>query len=271
MLHNNSRVSVRGIRLAATVNRRGEAFVRLNRRRATLLACICANFMAMCLSASLHAQSTGFNGTVALSSQLVDRGQAITPSTPILQGAASWTSASGWSMGLSGSTEVRSPGQMVETLAQVSRYWSLSNDWQMQTGLLYYNYPGNSRSRVYNRAELGVSWIYRDVLTFGLSAAHVFRTGNQRPRAAADADFHWPLAWNLSFSAGAGVAEVLVPPRPPYSYDHPSHYKYGHVGLIWARGPWRMELQHIETDLETAGRRGNLDVSPWVATASWSF
>ena len=271
MLHNNSRVSVHGVRLAVMVRRHGEAFVRLNRRRTTLLACAWVSFMATCLPASLHAQSTGINGTVALSSQLVDRGQAITRSTPILQGAASWTSASGWSLGLSGSTEVRSPGQVVETLAQVSHYWSLSGDWQMQTGLLYYNYPGNSRSRVYNRAELGVSWIYRDVLTFGLSASHVFRSGNQRPRAAADVDFHWPLAWHFSLSAGAGMAESLIPSRPPYTYNYPNHYKYGHIGLIWGQGPWRLELQHIETDLETSRRRGNFDVSPWVATASWSF
>ena len=227
--------------------------------------------MAASFPASLHAQSAGLSGVVALSSQLVDRGQAVTPSTPILQGAASWTSASGWSLGLSGSTELRDPGQVIETLAQASHYWSLSSDWQMQTGLLYYNYPGNSRSSAYNRAELGVSWIYRDVLTFGLSAAHVFRTRSQRPRAAADVDFHWPLAWHFSLSAGAGIAQTLIRTRPPYSYNQPSHYTYGHIGLMWGQGPLRMELDHIQTDLETAGRRGNLDVSPWVATVSWAF
>jgi uncharacterized protein (TIGR02001 family) len=238
-----------------------------NQCRAALVVCALMSFIAV----PVHAQSTGINGTVALSSQLVDRGQAITPSTPVLQGALSWTSASGWSLGLSGSTEVRSPDQVVETLAQVSRYWSLSNDWQMQTGLLYYNYPGNSRSRVYNRAELGVSWIYRDVLTFGLSATHVFRTGNQRPRMAADVDFHWPLVWDFSLSAGAGIAETLIAPRPPYTYDRPTHYKYGHIGLIWRRGPWQMELEHIQTDPGKVGPRSNPDVSPWVATVSWSF
>jgi uncharacterized protein (TIGR02001 family) len=271
MLHDNSRISVHGMRFATTLRRRGEAFALFDRRGAAWLLCACVSFIAASLPTPLHAQSTGFNGVVALSSQLVDRGQAITPSTPILQSGVSWTSASNWSFGWSGSTQLRSAGHLVETLAQVSRYWSLSNDWQMQTGLLYYNYPGSGRSRVYNRAELGVSWIYRDVLTFGLSATHVFRTGNQRPRAAADVDFHWPLAWHFSLSAGAGIAEVLIPPHAPYTYDHPSHYKYGHIGLMWSRGPWRMDLEHIETDLETAGRQGNLDVSPWVATVSWSF
>lgn len=270
MLHNQSRGGIHGIRFAVTARRRGEVSVRLN-RWSVLRVCAGVSFIAAIFPVSLHAQSTGLNGVVALSSQLVDRGQAITPSTPILQGAASWTSASGWSLGLSGSTKVRSPGQMVETLAQVSRSWSLSSDWQMQTGLLYYNYPGNSRSRVYNRAELGASWIYRDVLTLGLSAAHVFRSGNQRPRAAADIGLHWPLAWHFSLAAGAGIAESLIPAHPPYTYNYPSHYKYGHIGLAWARGPWQIELEHIETDLETSGRRGNLDVSPWVATISWSF
>jgi uncharacterized protein (TIGR02001 family) len=248
--------------------RHGKAFVRLCQ-----VSGLCAfiGLIAMGFPATSHAQSAGFSGVVALSSQLVDRGQAVTPATPILQGAVSWTSPSGWSLGVSGSSRLRSPDDVVEALAQASRYWSLSGDWQMQTGLLYYNYPGNSRSRVYNRAELGASLIYRDVLTFGLSAAHVFRSGNQRPRAAADIGFHWPLAWHISLSAGAGVAQTLIARRYPNTYDQPNHYAYGQVGLMWAQGPWRVELDHIQSNLPDAGRQGNLDVSPWVATLSWSF
>src|SRR3546814_2236263 len=74
-----------------------------------------------CLSAPLHAQSWPFSGEVALSSQLVDRGLAISPATPILQGSASWMSPGGWSMGLAGGVELRSPGQPVVVLGRVSR------------------------------------------------------------------------------------------------------------------------------------------------------
>lgn len=236
--------------------------------------------VAAMLPLPLCAQSNGLGGTVALSSQLVDRGVAITPATPILQGAASWTSPTGWSAGLSASTELRSPGHVVEALAQASRAWSLSNDWQMQSGLLYYSYPGNSRSRAYDRAELGVNWLYRDILSFGVSAAHVFRSGGQSPRAAADLSLHWPLWRQLSLSAGAGVAQTLIaPPRyshyshdhaEPYAYRPPNHYAYGHAGLTWSNGPWAVALDRVATHPRIRGQNG-LTVSPWVATLSWSF
>jgi uncharacterized protein (TIGR02001 family) len=275
MMHSRPRTSVHRMSVAAAFRRRGVAFA----RPGGIASCFIVLTMAACPSAPLHAQSSTLGGTVALSSQLVDRGMAITPATPILQGAVSWTTASGWSLGVSGSTEVRSPGHVVEALAQASRSWSLSDDWQMQTSLLYYNYPGNVRSRAYDRAELGVGWVYRDVLTFTLSAAHVFRTGKRRPRAAADLGFHWPLAWHLSLTAGAGMAEALAPPAndrshthtDSYGYHPASHYAYGHAGLMWSNGPWQVELDRIATDTDMPRQRANLSTSPWVATISRAF
>ncbi|WP_460877133.1 TorF family putative porin [Rhodanobacter koreensis] len=235
--------------------------------------------IAACLSMPLHAQSTTFTGTAALSSELIDRGQAITGNTPILQGAASWTSPAGWSLGLSGSTEVRSPGRVVEALVQASRYWSLSDDWQMQANLLYYRYPGETRSRAYDRAETGVDWTYRDVLTFGMSAIYVIGARDHQPRGAADLSFHWPLAWHFSLSAGVGVAQPLIAPYTPYGYGHAGSYSYdrtglhgyGHAGLLWSHGPWRIELDRIMADPETRQQWANLGASPWVATISRSF
>jgi hypothetical protein len=254
--------------------------------------------MAACLCMPLHAQSTTFNGIAALSSQLVDRGQAITGDTPILQGAASWTFPtegtasqslpSGWSLGLSGSTEIRSPNRLVEAMAQASRYWSLSSEWQMQVSLLYYRYPGSTGgSRAFDRAETGVSWSYRDVLTFGLSAIHVIGAKNQLLRGAADINLHWPLARHFSLSAGAGITQSLAAPYRPYhhvyngssshayaNYAYSSradHYSYGHVGLLWSDGPWRIELDRIVAAPETQQQWANLDTSRWVATISRSF
>jgi uncharacterized protein (TIGR02001 family) len=235
--------------------------------------------IAACFSMSLHAQSTSFSGTAALSSELVDRGQAITGNTPILQGAASWTSAAGWSLGLSGSTEIRSPGRVVEALAQASRYWSLSSDWQMQATLLYYRYPGETRSKAYDRAETGVNWTYRDVLTFGMSAIYVIGAREHQPRGAADLSFHWPLAWRFSLSAGVGVAQPLIAPYSPYPHDYTGSYDYdrtglhgyGHAGLLWSHGPWLIELDRIMADPETQRQWATLGASPWVATISRSF
>lgn len=250
-----------------------------------------------CLSLALHAQSTNFNGTLALSSQLVDRGQAITGSTPILQGAASWTFPaeaaasgalpSGWSVELAGSMEVRSPRRMVATLAQVSRYWSLSDDWQMQVGLLYYAYAGQLGSRAFDRTETGINWIYRDVLTLGLSAIYVIGAKGRQPHGAADLDLHWPLARHFSLSIGAGITQSFVATddscRCGYarSADHDyeslygrtrgGHYGYGHVGLSWRNGPWRIALDRVATAPKAQQQWGGPGASLWVATVSRSL
>lgn len=233
----------------------------------------------ICLSPALHAQSTTFNGTVALSSQLVDRGQAITGNTPIVQGAASWTFPAGWSVGLSGAAVVRSPSRLAEALVQASRHWSLSDDWQMQASLLYYRYSTGNRSGTSDRTETGLNWTYRDVLTMGLSAIYVLGAEGHRPRGAADLSLHWPLAEHVSVSAGAGVAQSLAAPYRPYRYGHSWPYRhdstglsrYGHVGLLWAKGPWRIELDRIMADPATRRQRDYLGASPWVATISRSF
>lgn len=261
----------------------------------------CPGFLAVCiatcLAPSLQAEPASFNGAVALSSQLVDRGQTITGDTPILQGAASWNFAtgesasaapSGWSLGLVSSTELRSPGRIVLTLVQASRYWPLSRDWQMQVGLLYYGYAGRIGSRAMDRAETGISWTYRDVLTLGLSAIHVIGAPRHQPRGAADVNLHWPLAEHFSLSLGAGISQSLTaydPCRCRYAsreddgYEHPyqpyrppaGHYGYGHVGLSWSQGPWRLDLERIVAAPQAQQQWGYLDAAPWVATVSRTF
>jgi hypothetical protein len=138
----------------------------------------------------------------------------------------------------------------------------------MQANGLYYHYPRHGRARTYDRTEIGVSWIYRDILTLGLSAAHLHQYGGQRPRGAADVGVRWPLAWQLAFSASAGVAQELVPPRG-VNYERRNHYYYGHVGLTWNHGPWRVDVAHIESTRDEPSYQP--DVSPWTATVSWTF
>ncbi|HKT27259.1 hypothetical protein [Dyella sp.] len=233
----------------------------------------------------LHAQTNAFSGTVALNSQLVDRGVAITPVTPVLQGAASWATASGWVFGLSAGTQARRPRHGSDVLAQVDHYWLLSGDWRMQAGLAYYTYPGNASARAFDRAEASVGWLYRDVLSFGLSAVTLTRGNNHQPRGAADVDFHWPLPAHFSLTAGVGVAQPLPAwsysggaaygtPAYPGSYYYTYHrqrpssyYGYGQVGLAWAYDAWRVELDRIATDPS----QRQMAAAPWVATISWSF
>ncbi|HEY8587605.1 MAG TPA: hypothetical protein VIL60_12905 [Rhodanobacter sp.] len=246
-------------------------------------ACARAGFvvLALCsgLSTAAQAQATNFSGAVALTSELVDRGQAITRETPILQGAASWTSATGWSLGLSGGAELHSPGHVVETLAQISRHWSISGDWQMQAELLYYRYSGSPRARAYDRTETGLHWSYRDVLTLGVSAIYVNGARNPGPRGAADLTFHWPLRQHFSVSAGAGMAQSQSGPYRRNHYAH-TYYRqrsqirlhgYGHLGLSWSDGPWRVDVVRLFADSAARRQWDAVGASPWIGTVSRSF
>lgn len=245
-------------------------------RRAYRRGCI-GLALCLCLPLCGHAQSSA-SGTVAVSSQLVDRGIAVTGQTPVVQGVASLGFPSGWSLGLSASVEARQPDQVAEALAQAARAWSLSADWQMQASLIYYDYPGSRRARRFDRAEAGLSWSWRDVLTVGVSAIYPVGDARHRPRGAADVAFRWPLPWHLALSAGAGVTQAAYLSYHAYgsnpvryeAYDRHDTYAYGHLGLLWSRGPWHVELDRIAT----SGRqpqRGWPDTAPWVATVSWSF
>jgi len=244
-------------------------------RSVSLFACA----VGVCLPWVSHAQSATVNGTVALSSQLVDRGLAITPDTLILQGAVSVALPSGWVFGGSASTEARNVAPLAETIVQASHYWRIAPDWQLQAGAAYYDYPGRGNGS-FNRAEGSVNWIWRDVLTLGVSAIYPTGGTGHSLRGAADVNFHWPLPWDFSFSAGAGYSQAQVPYYRAYpngrggSYgyhggDRVNSYPYGHVGLIWGRGPWHVEVDRVLADSDM--RRENQSASPWVATVSLSF
>lgn len=224
--------------------------------------------LAIGLAGPAGAQSVVTGGTVALSSQLVDRAVALTPATPILQGAVTWTTPAGWSADVAASTRLRAPGRLAESLVQVARSWTVSDDWQVQVPLVYYGYPPHGSWRAYDRVELTVVGIYRDTLTVGVSAAQLLHGANRGPRGAADLGFLWPLADHLTLSLGAGVAQTLI--RPRHTYDQgPGHYLYGQAGAIWDTGPWRLQLAHIVNGQH--GQGGPARIAPWTATVSRSF
>lgn len=234
-----------------------------------------AIFLGLCLPLAVHAQSTSVSGAVALSSQLVDRGQAVTPQTPILQGALSWSFAKGWSLGASAGVEARKPDRFAEALAQLARSWSLSPDWQMQANLVYYDYPGTPQAHSFDRTEAGLGWIYRDVLTLGVSAIYPAGKTDHHLYGAADIGFHWPLPRHFSLSAGLGITQTTYSyyayyRHARYEYDRQDTYSYGHTGLLWNNGPWRVEVDRVATS-GLVHRRGYPETVPWVATISWSF
>src|SRR3546814_14660546 len=79
-------------------------------------------------------------------------------------------SPGGWSMGLAGGVELRSPGQPVVVLGRVSRFWSISDDWLAHASLLYYDYRAERYRGIPDRAEANLYFTYRDTLSVGGSS-----------------------------------------------------------------------------------------------------
>jgi hypothetical protein len=257
----------RGIQVPGTRATGGFAVLSAMLALAALLAVPCA---------PLHAQSR-FGGNVALASQLVDRGLAITADTPVLQGELFRNSPGGWSFGVAGGAEAAS-GRPVIALARVSRAWALPGDWMAQAGLLYYDYRGALGGTVPDRVDANLYVTYRDTLTLGLSASHASGRHDQRLLGAADLGFRWPLAQHISVSAGAGIAQASIgsygPPGYPYRayrYEHVRIYGYGNLGLAWSDGPWRLQVDRTRSSLGARRAYGARSASPWVATLSRAF
>jgi uncharacterized protein (TIGR02001 family) len=225
--------------------------------------------LAGCLFVPLRARAGELNGEVSLASQLVDRGLAITPATPALQGGVAWATRSGWSLGVSGGVELRSPGHLAEGVARVAHTWPLAGNWRMQADLVYYHYAGRLRANVY---EPGIYWLYRDSLTFGLSGVYLIGEEEHKLHPAADLGFHWPLAGGFSISGGLGVARYAVHDGH-YSHGHyrSGYYRYGQLGLLWSHGAWQVELDRIAVDPGARRYLGNLVAESWLATISRSF
>ena len=234
----------------------------------------------VCLPVAAHAQSR-LDGKIALSSQLVDRGLAVTPATPILQGAVSWASPAGWSLGVAGAVETRSPGTPVMALARISRAWAPSAEWQAQASVLYYDYRARG---IPDRLDANVYFTYRDLLSLGLSAIRVDNPrAPRRVTGAADATLNWPVTRHLSLSAGAGIGQATVTTygrRPPYPYaegrvyyyryDRVRTYGYGSIGFAWSDGPWRLQ---VDRNLDSLGEQRvyGSRAPGWVATLSRAF
>jgi uncharacterized protein (TIGR02001 family) len=220
---------------------------------------------------ALHAQASPFAGTVALTSQLVDRGLPITSARPVLQGELNWSVPGGWSFGAAAASELRST-RLAEGMLHVAYSWPVSTNWQMQASVLYYDAPRRGRARGYRRAEADLAWIYRDILTLNLAARRPVGSAEAHTNPVAEANLRWPLTRHLSLLAGAGVARF----QGNYGYyryygEGAGYYRYGQVGLAWRRDRWHIELDRIAIDGAPAARRGTGGLSPWMASVSWSF
>ncbi|CTP83477.1 hypothetical protein A6R71_18080 [Xanthomonas translucens pv. arrhenatheri] len=221
---------------------------------------------ALCLPGTALAAKVG--GAVGISTQLVDRGIAVTSDTPSLQLAGYWLPAPGWSLSASASSALNAPGHQLLTTLELSRSWTLSDSWQMQAGVVRYSYPGNRINRMLNRDEVSIGGSYRDRLSVSVGAFALPDSYPGRWYGAADLTVHQPLPAHLSLSAGIGISQA---PAALYGLDYANHYSYGHAGLMWNAGAWSVEIDRIFSDAHSIYTRRRNGIWPWVATLSRAF
>lgn len=246
-------------------------------RRRDLRKFLAAMFLA-CPWLPLQAQSLRFGGELALSSQLVDQGLAITPATPILQASMAWTSPGGWSLGVAGGVELRAPGQPVLVLGRASRAWALSEDWMGQASLLYYDYRARRGVAIPDRVDANLYFTYRDLLSIGVTAMRPVDGPRQQLLGAADIELNYPLSRHLSLAAGAGIAQASIRAYGPHAYGAGYQgryaveaYGFGSLGLAWTSGRLRLQLDRNLNSLGDRRAYGSEGPRDWVATASWRF
>lgn len=212
---------------------------------------------ALLAGAGAGAQPLQWTGHVAVASELTDRGLLVGPRRPSLQAALTAVHNQRWTWSFSASVPSGHERQG-RVSAQVGRYERLSDDWQLDAGLAYYAYPGDTVAARANRWELQAGAAYRDLLSLGVAALHFPAWPGQRAglQWALDLGLRWPLAAGWSATASLGQADVPAQPR--------WRYRYGGLGLAWQTADWRLELNRLGSD-DTARR-----VSGAAADARWS-
>lgn len=226
-------------------------------RRAWLAAALCA---------AAPAGAANLGGALALDSQLVDRGIAMTPQTTVVQASGFWLPAPGWALSLSAAAETRAPAPPLESSLALSRFWTLSDRWQLQAGLAHARYSFAHGAWRYTRTEATVGGTYLDMLTLALSASHLSGQGGLYP--AADLVMRYPLPHHWFLAGGLGAARY---PRFGVDQHGDIDYGYGHAGLVWNRGGWTLELDRFVTGANAPRPWDGPRVSPWVASASLAF
>lgn len=229
---------------------------RLAHRTPALLICACA------WAPNALAQARELSAELALSSELTERGAFVGERKPVLQGAATLYDPSGWSVGLAmGMQEGGSRTSRV--IVRTAYDWILTNDWQSQSSLQYYAYPGDRAAQVSDRAEAGLNFGFRDLWVIGVSVFHYPHTRSDIAplRWTVDVGARWPLSERVSLIATLGHASVQ--PRGRYSY--------GSTGLAWHQGTWRIELNYLSADDRARSLLRSATPGHWSAAFTHSF
>jgi uncharacterized protein (TIGR02001 family) len=235
---------------------------RFNLCAPALSKAICALIGCGMGTSAVQAQTSEWSAELALSSELTERGAFVGERKPALQGAVTLYDPRGWSAGVVLGIQ-QAGSRTSRVIVRAAQDWLLSNDWQSQASLQYYAYPGDRASRIFDRAEAGLSFGFRDLGVLGVSLYHYPHTSSDSTplRWTVDVGARWPLGEQFSLTTAVGHASVK--PRGNYSYSS--------TGLAWHRQAWRLELSYLSTDrrarsLLTSGTPGH-----WSAALTHSF
>ncbi|MDA8456055.1 hypothetical protein M4R22_14895 [Acidovorax sp. GBBC 3334] len=184
-------------------------------------------------------QTRDVTGELALSSDLTERGIFVGKRQPIVQGLVSVYDARGWS--LSSALGMQADGRRTtRAIVRAAYDGVIDNDWQYQTSIQYYAYPGDPVFQLFDRAEAAVGASFRDLVTLGFSTFRYVHTRDEVSpmRWAADIGARWPLSPRFSLTGSLGLSAV----RPG------GRYAYGGAGMAWHSGHWRAELNYLKSD-----------------------
>jgi uncharacterized protein (TIGR02001 family) len=213
-----------------------------------------------------------WGGSLSLTSDYVYRGLSQTEGRPAVQGALHVGSESGWSAGIWASTVNRAagPGARSEIDLQLSKAWTLTQDWNLLLSANHYFYPNDNRAQPYEYDELVASLSYQNRLTATVSwspnTSRFSRNEFARDRTARSYELTvlQPLAPAWSLYGGVGHYDLKD------LFD--DGYWYWNAGISYLVGKLQMDLSHIDTD-HTARRLFDYEVSErhWAAAVSWRF
>jgi hypothetical protein len=204
-------------------------------RRLSLAAVLA--LVAGAASGGAQAQSLIWSGQASLGNELSERGVAVWHGRAVAQGVVALSDGANWSAALSAAGPLG--GDADNRGAQLALhgavYAPLSPDWQLQTGLAVYTYPGAGAHR-YDRADAMLGAAYRDLASLELSASRVNDEGAHW-YPALELGLRWPVSSHWALAAGLGRAELTNWPGTWYGYVD--------LGLRWQAGPWGASLGHL--------------------------
>lgn len=191
----------------------------------------------------------GWRGSLALTSDYVQRGRSQSGGDPAVQAEAGYLFDNGVLATLWASSAEVPQGPEVDVLVGWSR--AFGSDWAWNLSAGYYAYPDSEPSAAYDRAEFAATLAWSDrfagLLSWSPNTATESTRGVDRdPAYAAEVTAQQPLLSWLTVNGGLGYRGLSAA----------DDYCYWNLTLGARRGRFLLELSRIGTDAGARARFG---------------